>query len=91
MNRKNIIIIAVVLALLAIGYIAATNIFSGDGGGKDLLDVPAGEAAPIAPILSKGSNLDFEPLKEYNSQGQLFNYPKVNPDQISVPLPDLIK
>lgn len=45
----------------------------------------------IQRILPNGSSLDFGPIKKYNSQQQLFNYPKVSPDEITVPVQQLIK
>ena len=54
-----------------------------------------GSAAPAAAainrILPNGASLDFGPIKKYNRQQQLFNYPKVTPDEITVPIQQLIK
>jgi hypothetical protein len=92
MTKRNIIlIIAVVVAILLAIYIAYRGFFAGNSAETGLLNVPSGEVAPVAPILSQGTTLDFGPIKKYNSQEQLFNYPKTSPDEVSLPLPDLIK
>lgn len=90
MTQKNIIyIVAIVLVALLAGYIAYRGFFAGSS--DSALTLTTEVVAPVKPILSQGSTLDFGPLKKYNSQEQLFNYPKPSPDEVSLPLPDLIK
>lgn len=91
MPRKNIfIIIAIVVVVAIAGYIAYRGFIAGGGNG-DVLKVSTGEVAPVKPILSEGSEMDFSSVKKYNSQGQIFNYPKPSPAELNLPLPDLIK
>lgn len=90
MVKKNIIyIIATVIVLLIIGYIGYRGFFSGSSDSG--LDISVEEVAPVAPILSEGTVLDFKKVKEYNDQEQLFNYPKPSADEINLPLQDLIR
>lgn len=93
MTRKNIIlIVAFIVILLIAAYLVYRGFFAGsDFGQTDLLGTSPGEVTAAAPILSKGTTLNLGPIKKYNSQQQLFNYPKVSPDEINLPLPDLIK
>jgi hypothetical protein len=91
MTRRNIILIgAVIVALLIAGYIVYRGFFAGSSD-TNILTISPAEVAPVAPILSKGTTLDFAPVKKYNSQEQLFNYPKTSPNEVNLPLPDLIK
>jgi len=96
-KRNKILIIVIVIVLALAGYILYRGFFAGNPDQPDVSAIPTkfgatpGEVAPVAPILSKGTALDFVPVKKYNSQEQLFNYPKTNPDEVNLPLPDLIK
>ena len=93
MTKRNIILIIVftVAALLAV-LIAYRVFYNGaDSGQGDILGTSPGEVVAVASILSQGTTLDLDPIKKYNSQQQLFNYPKVSSDQLNLPLPDLIK
>ena len=90
MAKKNIIyIIATIVVLLIIGYIAYRGFFAGSS--ESGLNISVEEVAPVAPILSEGTTLDFKKVNEYNDQEQLFNYPKPSPDEMNLPLQDLIK
>ncbi len=91
MEKKNIIyIIATVVVLLVVGYIIYRAFFTGNLP-DTALQISVEEVAPVAPILTKGTALDFEPIREYNSQGQLFSYPKPTLEETGLPLSDLIR
>lgn len=92
MNRRNtIFIIAIIIALLLVGYIVYRGFFAGNSDQSALVNTKSQDVGPVTPILAKGTSLNFEPVKKYNSQGQLFNYPKTSPEEVGLPLPDLIK
>ena len=42
-------------------------------------------------ILPYGRNLDFSLINKFNPEGKLFDYPKVNPAEIGLPVSGLVK
>ena len=49
--------------------------------------VPAATAGKILPL---GTKFDLSLIKKYNADGKLFNYPKVNVDEIGPILGDIV-
>jgi hypothetical protein len=93
MSKKNII--AIVITVLAFGTAAIVlykGFFAGPAVVPELKSATAGPSVPSAQrILPNGGTLDFSPVKKYNSQEQLFNYPQVSPDEVTIPVQQLIK
>ena len=61
MTKRNIILsVIIALTLLLAGYILYRGFFAGGPDQPDLLGTSPEEVAPVAPILSHGSALDFD-------------------------------
>ena len=93
-NLKKIILIAISGALLSVsGLIVYRNFVSTPSttppAHQSTVDSLRTSSNRIFPY---GEDLDFGIVRKYNSQGQVFNYPRVNPDtDLGVPLSELIK
>lgn len=87
MSLKNILVtLVVVIAVVAVAYFAFGKFLGGDSS-----IAPTALAVTPSKILPLGTRLDFGLIKKYNPDGKLFNYPKVDTNEVGPALSDLIK
>lgn len=92
MNKKNIILVAISIAMFVA---AGLVLFYGRGGGPGLKlsglpkQAPASLSGP-GTLLPKGASLDLAPIEALKSRFKSFDYPLVAPADVGAQIPDLL-
>ena len=89
MRAKQIIILIIIIAALAIAGVFAYKFLMGTVSEESAAKSQS-QGAGTSVILPQGTDLNFDTVKEFNPSGRLYTYPAVQPSDAGLPLNDLI-
>lgn len=90
MKLKQIITLIIIIAALAIAGVFAYQFFMNTVETEDELNTKDIQAKQTSVILPKGSELNFDTIKEFNPSSRLYTYPAVQPTDAGLQLNEMI-
>lgn len=84
-NKKNILLVIIVLALGIAVVLFGRSFFAGGGLGTEAI------TAPSQNILPFGASLDFSKVDQFNKNKRTIVYPQVSPSEIGLGIGQMVR